>query len=129
MTLSTTGIHTTYVKTMQQIAQAVPYLKTCMKCQSVLVSVDTAWEITISIPHYKVHYMHICTGAEDNIKDVEPSLWARALRRESEVLRPFYSRRFEAKASQILRRDFGMSRDDITSDNCKAIYIHLINTL
>ena len=61
------------------------------------------------------------------MRDVDTALWHQAVREESRVPPQFYPRTFRIHALHILQEDLGMCHNDITSENCKAVYLHLIN--
>jgi hypothetical protein len=65
-------------------------------------------------------------GGEECIKEVDKELWYQAKIEESQPPPPFYSSSFRVNAMHFLDEEFGLSRDDITSLNWKAVYLHMI---
>lgn len=67
------------------------------------------------------------TGARDHIKPIDADIWVKAMQQKSCPAPPFYPRAFENAATLENWNTFHMRREDITVDNCRDIYIHLIN--
>lgn len=65
-------------------------------------------------------------GTEDHAKDLNPTVWVNAMATESEQPGEFYSTEFKNWADKVLD-EININQDDITSHNCKQVYLHLVH--
>ena len=75
--------------------------------------------VTISFP----------VGAEDYLMPIDSNVWVQAMHTESIDPPPFFPQEFEEEANDVLQRNFGMTREHITCDNCVDVYCFLVNAL
>lgn len=87
-------------------------------------------------PHYlvKLHYHALCffdnlsgVGKQDQLKNIDPSLWAASMISESRSAPPLCPVNFKNAASEILRDTLHCSVADITHMNCRSVYLHLVH--
>ena len=71
----------------------------------------------------------IYIGAEDCIKEIDEALWCQAMREEALPPPEFYPRNFEAMASQFIEEELGLAHAELTSDNWRTVYLHMIQNL
>lgn len=79
--------------------------------------------------HIKAPSGLLTAGVADYLKPIDGNVWIQAMLDESVGMPAFYPDWFGQLADRVLMESWGIQRSDITSENCKAVYIHLVNFL
>lgn len=68
-------------------------------------------------------------GAQDQLQIINSSLWAMCMMGESKPMPKFYPDDFKRSAEIVLHRALGFRRQDINHENCKMVYIKLVELI